>query len=188
MSLFHFKKKDKGRRSGREGGLGISRKYHMAPGRGYVVEESPPDISFDAFSNLVSTSDEKGGKTPGLAITRQHPELVRAKYGLEGVPLYWLATRAGEGIISPTNLGILTQTMVKFVQGNPNGVIILDGVEYLVYNNDFSKVLRAIDQVSDHISQSGCRLIVPVDPRAFDPRELALLERNLERLPMSSAR
>lgn len=181
MSLFHFKKnKDKG--PVKEAGLGVSRKYGLSPGKCYVVEETPPAISFDAFSNLVSTANGDGAKAVGLAVTRQHPDLVREKYGLVNTPIYWLATRAGEGVISPTNLGILTHTLVKFVEDNENGVILLDGLEYLVSNNDFNKVLRVIDQVSDHISQSGSRLILPVDPRAFEPRELALLERNMERI------
>lgn len=182
MSLFHFKK---GRDRGpiKEAGLGVSRKYGLSPGKCYVVEETPPAISFDAFANLVSTADAEGNKAVGLALTRQHPDLVREKYGLVNTPIYWLATRAGDGVISPTNLGILTQTMVKFIGDHENGVILLDGLEYLVSNNDFNKVLRAIDQVADHISQSGSRLILPVDPRAFEPRELALLERNMERIP-----
>lgn len=186
MSLFLFKKKPKARRSIKENGLGVSRKYSLAPGRCYVFEETPPSVSFDAFANLISTADEKGSKTVGMAVTRQHPDLVRQKYGLEKTPIYWLATRAGEGVISPTNLGILTQTMVKFVQSHESGVILLDGVEYLVSNNDFNKVLKAIDQVNDHISQSGSRLILPIDPRAFEPRELALLERNMEKVAASA--
>lgn len=182
MSLFHFKKKDRDKKAARENGLDITRKYALAPGKCYVVEEAPPAISFDAFSNLISAADRRDGKTVGMAVTRQHPDLVRQKYGLEKTTIYWLATRAGDGVISPTNLGILTQTMVKFVEDNENGVILLDGLEYLVSNNDFNKVLRAIDQVSDHISQSGSRMIIPVDPRAFEPRELALLERNMEKM------
>jgi two-component system cell cycle response regulator len=181
MSLFLFKKKSRAGKNIRENGLGITRKYGLAPGKCYVVEETPPAVSFDAFSNLISTADENGSKVVGLLVTRQHPDMVRQKYGLKNTPVYWLATRAGEGVISPTNLGILTQTMVKFVQENESGVVLLDGLEYLVSNNDFNKVLRAIDQVNDHISQSGSRLILPVDPRAFEPRELALLERNMEK-------
>jgi two-component system cell cycle response regulator len=164
--------------------LGISRKYVLVPGKSYVVEESPPDVSFDAFTNLVSTLDEKGKKTHGLMLTRQHPDLVRQKYGLESTSIYWLATRAGDGVISPTNLSILTQTMIKFAEGHEDGVILLDGLEYLVSNNDFNKVLRMVDQVNDHISQSGSRLILPVDPRALDRKELALLQRNMERLEL----
>lgn len=180
-----LKKKPKARHSIKEEGLGVSRKYHLAPGRCYVFEEATPLVSFDVFSNLISTSDKKGQKTVGMAVTRQHPDLVRQKYGLEKTPIYWLATRAGDSVISPTNLGILTQTMVKFIEGHEDGVILLDGLEYLVLNNDFNKVLRAVDQVNDHMSQSGSRLILPLDPRAFEPRELALLERNMEKFSVA---
>jgi archaellum biogenesis ATPase FlaH len=61
-------------------------------------------------------------------------------------------------------------------------VILLDGIEYLVSNNDFNKVLRVIDQVNDHISQCKALMIIPVDPRAFEQKELALLERNMEKI------
>ncbi|MEW5747942.1 MAG: DUF835 domain-containing protein [Candidatus Thermoplasmatota archaeon] len=160
-------------------GPDAARRYDLRPGRCYVVEEAPPSVSFDAFASLVSAP---GGGAAGMAVTRQHPDLVRQRYGLERTPVYWLATRAGEGVISPTNLGILTQTLVKFIGDNDDGVILLDGLEYLVSNNDFGKVLKVVDQVHDHISQSGSRLILPVDPRAFEPRELALLERNMDRI------
>jgi hypothetical protein len=150
-----------------------------------VVEETPPAVSFEAFSDMVSAHGRKGARVAGMAVTRQHPDLVRQRYGLGDTPIYWLATRAGQGVISPTNLGILTQTMVKFIQEHPNGVMLLDGLEYLVSNNDFNKVLRAVDQVNDHLSQSGSRLIISVDPRAFEPRELALLERNMEKVHTS---
>lgn len=181
MMMGLFSKKERTRKA-HEAGLGITRKYNLASSRSYVVEESPPDISFDAFVNIVSTTGENGKKTAGLAVSRQHPDLIRQKYGLEATPLFWLATRAGEGVISPTNLGILTHTLVTFVKENPSGIILLDGIEYLVSNNDFNKVLRVIDQVSDHISQSKSVMIIPIDPRAFDPKELALLERNMEKI------
>jgi two-component system cell cycle response regulator len=181
MSLFLFKK-SKDKKADKESSLGISRKYKLQQGRAYVVEESPPDISFDAFANLINTHEE-GKKPVGLAVTRQHPDLVRQKYGLERTPIYWLATKTGPDVIAPTNLGILTHTLINFVEEHENGVILLDGIEYLVSNNDFAKVLRMIDQVNDHISQSSTLMILPVDPRAFETKEVALLERNMERMP-----
>lgn len=165
-----------------EKGLGITRKYSLSHGHTYLVEESPPDISFDAFVNIVSTVDAGGKKAMGLAVSRQHADLIRQKYGLETTPIYWLATRAGQDVISPTNLGILTHTIVQFIEENPAGIVLLDGIEYLVSNNDFNKVLRMIDQVNDHVSQSQAMMIIPVDPRAFDQKELALLERNMEKI------
>ena len=177
-----FSRKPKVKKVGRESGLGITRKYNLLPGRTYIVEESPPDISFDAFVNIVSTTTDGSRKSVGLAVSRQHPDLIRQKYGLEATPIFWLATRAGEDVIAPTNLSILTNTLVRFVEENPEGVILLDGLEYLMSNNDFNKVLRVIDQVNDHISQSKSLMIIPVDPRAFSQKELALLERNTQKI------
>ncbi len=177
-----FSRKARAPKAAGEKGLGITRKYNLAPGRSYVVEESPPDISFDAFVNIVSTLDAEGKRAIGMAVSRPQSDLIRQKYGLETTPIYWLATRAGQGVISPTNLGILSHTLVQFVEEHTGGIILLDGIEYLVSNNDFNKVLRTIDQVNDHISQSHAIMIIPVDPRAFDTKELALLERNMEKL------
>jgi len=177
-----FSKRTRLRPGGGESGLGITRKYDLLPGRSYVVEESPPDISFDAFVNILSSAGEGAAQTVGMAVSRQHPDLIRQKYGLEKTPIYWLATRAGPDVLSPTNLGILTHTLIQFVEGNLTGIILLDGIEYLTSNNDFNKVLRVIDQVNDRISQSKAIMIIPVDPRAFDRKEPALLERNMERL------
>src|SRR4030042_2950381 len=97
--------------------LGITRKYSLAGGKSYVVEESPPDISFDAFVNILATSHrDQPAKVVGLAISRQHPDLIRQKYGLEETPIYWLATRTGQDVISPTNLGNLTHPMRQIIQ------------------------------------------------------------------------
>jgi hypothetical protein len=180
--LSFFSRNARTRKSRTESSLGITRKYDLVQGRTYVVEESPSDISFDAFVNILSTPGKAAGKTVGLAVSRQHPDLIRQKYALEATPIYWLATRAGEEVIAPTNLGILTHMLIKFIEENPSGVMLLDGLEYLVSNNDFNRVLRVIDQVNDHISQSKCIMIVPVDPRAFSTKELALLERNVEKI------
>jgi hypothetical protein len=184
MGLFSRKPKN----GQREDGLGISRKYNLLPGKCYIVEESPPDLSFDAFVNILSTPDESCAKVVGLAISRQHPDMIKQKYGLEKTPIIWLTTRAGQDVIAPTNLGILTHTIIKFVEENPCGVILLDGIEYLITNNDFNKTLRVINQVNDHVAQSKSRIIIPVDPRAFDSKELALLERNSEKIVGAQAR
>lgn len=177
-----FSRKSRVSQAETESGLGITRKYKLVPGRTYIVEESPPDMSFDAFVNILSTATDGSKKAVGLAVSRQHPDLIRQKYGLEATPIFWLATRAGDDIISPTNLSVLTNTLVRFVEENQEGVILLDGLEYLISNNDFNKVLRVLDQVNDHISQGKSLMIVPVDPRAFSQRELALLERNTEKI------
>jgi len=45
-------------------------------------------------------------------------------------------------------------------------------------NNDFPRILKFIETLHEIVMQRRCVLIVSVDDRAFDPKEMALLERN----------
>lgn len=64
------------------------------------------------------------------------------------------------------------------MEANPNSIVLLEGVEYLVTFNDFKRVLKALDSLNETTWVTKTRLIIAVDPKAFDQRDLALLERD----------
>ncbi|MEM2839353.1 MAG: DUF835 domain-containing protein [Thermoplasmata archaeon] len=159
--------------------LQITRKYSLRKGRGYIVEDPQSVFSFDILANLLSTADN-GDRLRGFVVSRQHPNLLREKFGLENTPMIWLATQAGENIMDPSSLGLLAHAVMDFLAKTKNGVVLIDGVEYLVTNNDFKKVIRMLEQINDFVMHYQGYLIVPIDPRAFDEKELAILQRNFE--------
>lgn len=159
--------------------LQITRKYSLRKGKGYIVEDPQSIFSFDILVNLLSTSED-GERLSGFIVSRQHPDLLRERFGLENTPIIWLATQAGESIIDPTSLGLLSHAVMGFLSKMKNGVVLLDGIEYLVTNNDFKKVIRMLEQINDFVMQYHGYLLVPIDPRAFEERELAILQRNFE--------
>jgi len=161
--------------------LKISRKYNLRRGKGYVVEDPQGAVSYDILVNLLST-EEEGVRLNGYVISRQHPEQIRAKFGLENTPITWLATQTGENVLDPTSLGMLGNCVTDFFSRTKNGVVLLDGVEYLITNNDFKRVARVLEQMNDSVMQHKGYLIIPIDPRAFDSKELAIIERNFERV------
>jgi len=57
-------------------------------------------------------------------------------------------------------------------------VILLDGIEYLMINNDFARILHFLEYVNEQIALHRAALILSVDERAFDAKELAYIERN----------
>ena len=59
-------------------------------------------------------------------------------------------------------------------------VVIIDGVEFLIVNNDFEKVLRMMHHIIEAVMEYKSPLIISVDPRTLSVREMALLERNME--------
>ena len=119
-------------------------------------------------------------RTQGLMVTRQLPKEVRSKYFLQTTPIIWLSSVSGTDSMDPAKLSLLTDFLVNSMEKSQNGVVLVDGIEYLVTTNDFQRVLKAVDRWTETAMTSSTRLIITLDPKAFEPRELALLERNKE--------
>lgn len=151
-----------------------ARKYTVRRGFGYVVRERKPERSFDIFVDQVTHDIQ------GLCVTRQHPGTIRTRWGLEKTPIIWLSNKVGKVYVNPTNVGILSDTIVRFVEKSEDSIVLIDGVEFLMVNNDFEKILRMIHHISEAVMEYKSRLLISVDPRVLDTREMALLERNME--------
>jgi hypothetical protein len=59
-------------------------------------------------------------------------------------------------------------------------VVFLDGIEYLIVANGFSPVLRFLKDVQDWIILNKAVFLLPINPLALNPREMAILERTME--------
>lgn len=160
--------------SGMEKATKSAKRYELRRGFGYVVKEQKPVKSFEIFVDQVTH------KIQGLCVTRQHPDIIRKEWGLEKTPIIWLSNQLGKVYVNPTNISILSDTIIRFVEKSGDSVIIVDGIEFLMVNNDFNKVLRMVHHISEAVMEYKSRLIISVDPRALETRELALLERNME--------
>lgn len=184
-------------------------KYRLLHRFVYMVVEPKPDFAFKIFTDVLKgrctdcdnddsfpceSLDCASCKLPcpcreckkyksrpqGLIVTRQYPHEVRAKYFLQTTPIIWLSSVAGNDNMDPAKLSLLTDNLVNFMEKSQNGVVLVDGLEYLVTSNDFSRLLKAVDRWSETAMTSNSVLIVSVDARSFDPKELAIMERNRE--------
>src|SRR6059036_3585389 len=141
----------------------------------YLVKEKKPELSFRLFEMLLAQ------KIPGLCITRQYPDRVRRERGLTEVRIIWLSHTPGEDYHNPTAIGTLAKVIQKFIEdNNGEGVVLLDGLEYLIINNGFLQTLMFVEHVNEFVMQGRSMLILPVSPDALEEKELALLERNVE--------
>ncbi len=160
----------------------------------YLVYDERSDSAFHLFSELVLIPLRPDAHVPeesesasatlsfliprGFVITRSSPESVRERYRLQVTPIVWLTESPGERRIAPTSITMVTDTMVRFMDANPNSIVLLEGLEYLVTFNDFKKVMRSLDALNESAWITKARLIVAVNPLAFDEKERALLERD----------
>ncbi len=173
--LFSFLSKKKGiAPEGMEKAKKSAKKYELRRGLSYVVKEQKAVKSFEIFTDQVTHSIQ------GLCITRQYPAVVRQEWGLEETPIIWLSNQLGKVYVNPSNIGILGDTIIRFIEKSDDSVVMIDGIEFLIVNNGFDKVLKMIHRITEVVMEYKSRVIISVDPRALDVREMALLERNME--------
>jgi hypothetical protein len=146
----------------------------LKSGSSYLFTDKGVLRAFEVFKRLVAE-----GKR-GLVITRTHPNRVQQLYGLD-CPIMWIAkaTKPTGGVMSlePTRLMKIHSTISDFIKANPGAVVLLDGLEYLITENGFAPVMKAIQLTNEEVAMSGSFLLVPIDPRTFETQQLGLLER-----------
>lgn len=154
-------------------GLGES-EYLLSQGWTYIVEEGKPDYSFDLFVNLISHG------LPGLCISRIHPNMLREKYKLKDAKIYWLSKVSDDNALNPADVGVIVHTIKKFLDENEEGALLLHGIGNIITNTSFTVVVKVLDDLCETVMVKNARLIIPVDPAAFDKKERALLIRDKE--------
>jgi hypothetical protein len=183
--------------------------YELRLRRIYLVEEVKPELSFEMFVDVIKgrcydcEDDESfpcesidcsqcmlpcpcrecrkyASRAQGLVVTRHHPSDVRSRFYIQTTPIVWLSSVPGQDNMDPAKLSLLTDMLINFMEKSQNGVVLVDGIEYLMTSNEFPRVLKAVDRWSETAVTSATRLIISLDPRAFNGQELALLEKNKE--------
>lgn len=137
----------------------------------YMLKGSDPSKLF----NLCNISKNQYDKI--LCITRIHPDHIREEYGIPQDETIWLSQTVGSRNINPQNVGILTETIVRFLSTNAKSIVFLEGLEYLVAENDFGKILKLINHVYEAAAINKSMMIFSMDPRAFSVKEIAFLEK-----------
>jgi uncharacterized membrane protein SirB2 len=81
----------------------------------------------------------------------------------------------------PTNLGLITNEVDKFLKKKDGRrIILLDGMEYLIAQNNFSKVFKLLNHLNDMIGVSSGILMIPFDMASVEEKEAAMLKADLE--------
>jgi len=156
-------------------------------GRGMQVDDNVIDPALTGSTLLVESKDSRPayemfiqelakGKE-GMIVTRTHPDQVRETYDIAGTRTLWLCSQPGVDRVDPLGLSILQNILLEHMRDKKNGVILLEGVEYLVSENSIDKVLRLIYTLRDAAVISGAKLIMPLDTSTLSIKDQALIER-----------
>ena len=185
---------------------------NLTKGSSYLVKEHKAQFSFELFVSLVkgrcndceyldsfpceSIGCErcelpctckvcKHSRAQGLCFTMHSPQDIRLRYALQTTPIFWISNH-GPHSINPIALEVIADITIKFLKQSKNPVILLDGLEHLIFENGSAPVLRLLRDIQEWIILQRAILILPVDPAAIEKKELALMERNMFELQQYS--
>jgi len=153
----------------------------IEPGSTYILEDKNLNRTIPIFNEAVRSG------VRGMCIVRTHPSHIKTRF--LGEPEFtWLtktdanieAATPGVKYVSPGDLGMLSTTIQKFLKISPNGVIILEGLEYLVRHNDFNMVFKWIQSLKDQVLLSKSVLLLPLNSSALDPKDIKALQCEIE--------
>jgi predicted hydrocarbon binding protein len=152
--------------------MSADRKYRLETGCSFLIE------SEDSREAFVIMEEYLAHGSPGLCITREYPEKLRKAYRLEGAQMAWLSYEEGKGhVLEPTNIPLIYSEIKSFLEQTTGAVFLISGLEYLVSQTNFGKVLKFVQLLSDAAAVSDSIFLLPISPDALNPRDVKMLER-----------
>ena len=162
-----------------------SRVDEISPGGTYLIEEVSPDRSYTTLKSLIE------GGYKGLCISRIEPGKIAGRYGVDAQLIWLTKTEVPESAkkemakmdfmtLSPTSLDMLTTIIMNFLKEEGNKAILLGGMEYLMTYNEFSKILRLLQNMKDRVTYAGAIMLIPYDPSLLDEKDLKRLRSEIE--------
>ncbi len=156
----------------KETGKTAKRKFKLEFGHSYLVENNL-EKAFEIFADNVH------GGLEGLCITREFPPKIRRMYGLEKTLMVWLKQEKAEGQTTVHSLQDVSILIANFLGKAKEGIVLLDGFEYLITNHTFESFILFLQLTKNRFEQYDGILVAPLLKNALDIKERALIKREM---------
>ncbi|MGC8663253.1 MAG: DUF835 domain-containing protein [Thermoplasmata archaeon] len=158
--------------------------FTLKYGQSYLIDEEKPYECYNIFKQAVTRG------SPGLCITRTHPESISFYGTMKNVSFIWLSkvsleSRREYSSLQPTDLNIIASGISDFVKNNQRGVILLEGIELLNTSNGFQNLAKALTTVKDLVAENKGVLLLSTNLKSFkeDEKNFLIREFNLLTVP-----
>ena len=145
-----------------------------------LIFEHRPFTAIKLFNILL----EKGKK--GLIITRNHPEKLNNLMASNKIDMYWLSAEDYDYVIHPWDINLLVNTVQDFIKNNDQGIILINGLEYLSTYNDPNIIFNLISSVGETISKTNAKFFVSMDPIAIGNKFLDTIRNKSDIIDIST--
>ncbi len=148
---------------------------HISKSSTYLLMDKRSNSSFKLFRKIIESGER------GFCVSRDYPDKVKDEYNLHDVEMIWLSNVDREDVIRPKSLEKLSLALENFLT-KTGGVIMLNGLEYLITNNDFKTVLHLIQSIKDQVAINESILLIPVNPSAMNENHIDLISGEVDEL------
>ncbi len=149
----------------------------LKEGYNYLFLEDKGDKVFSILSEFV-----KDGQ-PGMVVTTKIPSKIREKFSLQGLDIKWLSDHASNehDVLDPTRLEFdLVRAISNFSRENERGIILLDGLEYLIVENGFERVSKLLKKTTDTCSFNATTYLIHLNPSSMSKAELSITKKEFD--------
>jgi len=154
--------------------------YDLKRGYSYLLMGKDTEKILQIFTDLVTHGIQ------GLYISREEPEEIRKKYKLGKIRIFWLSRKAIYPYsLSPNDLRSITYLLKEFFTSADDGVVGIDGIEYLIVYNSLPSVIKWIDEINEIVIEKKARLLLNINPCLIEERDISFLKihiRNLQEI------
>jgi tetratricopeptide (TPR) repeat protein len=119
----------------------------------------------------------------GLVISRLPPEQLRKKK-LKKQKILQFSSTSKEDSIPPDNVVNILLGMKEFMTSRDSSIILLDSLDYLIIQNSFEDAFSFIQKLAESVTLYKGIVLVELNPKSLEERELVLLEGEMELLEM----
>src|SRR4030067_432997 len=109
----------------------IMRDVKALPGHAYLIEEERP-----MYSNVLLSHKMDEGYA-GLVVTRMNPRRIRDEFKVAPEILWLTDKESTQEKTVPPSLEMIIHVIQEFMSAEEKGMIVLDGIQYLVSNTTF---------------------------------------------------
>jgi len=153
------------------------RQRQLKEGYNYLLMDEDSDNTYSIYNDFI----KEGLK--GMIITTTIPSKVEDKYGLYDQEIKWISESDSNDyvVLDPKRMDFeITRTISNFSKENDRGILLIEGLEYLVVENDFEKLSKFIKKVTDITSMNAITLLVHVNPEAFPINQINTLKKSFD--------
>jgi len=148
-------------------------RYKLRAGGSYLVFEKDQSRSL----RLVRGNLKGGGHA--IYVTRKPPGR-RIKGYLENGEFIWLSETGEGGSTRPTQLGLILEDLRSCIKSHRRTVVHLGALEFLIFHNEFDRVLRFLQNLEDDVAIRGAYMVISLDAQSIDRDHRMMLERELK--------